>query len=128
GVLGRLLLRLPLGFLYRLLRLLLSLRLLPNSGSRTLRLPLPLLFGRLGHLRLGLGHGHALCIDRLGLLLRNDHLVLDAPPPLAYARPLAHLLAQVVELRPPDVAPSSYLELLDLRRVKREGPLHPHPE
>src|SRR5262249_46010427 len=41
---------------------------------------------------------------------------------------LAHLLPQVIELRPAHVAASGHLEPLDLRRVQREGSLDPHPE
>ena len=77
----------------------------------------------LGDLRLGFAHRDALGVNRLRLLLRNDHLFLDAPAPLGHPSALADLPAQVVELRPPHVAAGGHLELLDLRRVQRERPL-----
>ena len=54
----------------------------------------------------------------------GDHqLVLDSPAALGDPGALADLPAQVVELRAADVAARCDLELLDLRRVEREGPL-----
>ena len=102
--------------------------LLPTCRTR---LPAPLslgglvalLLGRLDDLRLGFADGDALGVDRLGVLGGHDHLLLDAPAPLGNAGALAHLVAQVVELRPPDVAAGGHLELLDLGRVQRERPL-----
>src|SRR4029079_7983094 len=45
------------------------------------------------------------------------------PAPFRYARLLADLLPEVVELRPAHVPACRHLELLDLRRMKREGSL-----
>ena len=79
--------------------------------------------------RLGLALRDALGVDRLGLLGLGDHeLVLDPPAPLGDPGALADPAAQVVELRPADVAPGHDLEPLDLRRVHRERPLDPDPE
>ena len=110
------------GGLLRLRRLLLLSRLLL---LRRLHLGglLALLLGRLGDLRLGLADGDALGVHRLGVLGGHDHLLLDAPAPLGHTGALADLVAQVVELRPPDVAAGGHLELLDLRRVQRERSL-----
>src|SRR5207249_1210484 len=51
-----------------------------------------------------------------------------AVPPLANARLLADAAAQVVQLGAADVADRRDLDLLDLGRVEREGPLDTHPE
>ena len=102
-------------------------RLLLGRGL-LLRRALGLLLRRLDHLGLGLGHGNALGVDRLRLLGRNDHLLLDPPSPLGDRGPLADLLAQVVELRPAHIAASGHLQLLDLRRVERKGPFDPDAE
>ncbi len=88
---------------------------------------LALLLG-LDHLGLGLAHRHPLGVDRLGLILGDHELVLDPPAPLGDPGALADLLAQVVELRPADIAARRHLKLLDLRRVQREGPLDPDSE
>src|SRR5262249_6330527 len=48
--------------------------------------------------------------------------------PLADARLLADLLAKVVELGAVDIADGGDVDLLDLRRVEREGPLDAHAE
>ena len=63
-----------------------------------------------------------------GVLLREDEVVLDPPAALGNAGALADPAAQVVELRPADVAAGGDLELLDLRRVQRKRPLDPDPE
>jgi hypothetical protein len=81
------------------------------------------LLDRLGDLRLGFAHRDALGVNRLRLLLGNDHLFLDAPAPFGHPSALADLPAQVVELRPPHIAAGGHLELLDFRRVQRERPL-----
>src|SRR5690606_7012436 len=80
---------------------------------------------------LGLGLGLRLALDVLGdrLLVLGEHEVgLDAPAALGDAGGLADPAAQVVELRAPDVAAGDDLELLDLRRVHRERPLHADAE
>ena len=89
---------------------------------------LGLFLGRLDQLGLGLADRHALGVHRLGLLLGDQDIVLDAPAALGDAGALADLVAQVVELRAADIAAGSDLELLDLRRVQREGSLHPDTE
>src|SRR5581483_748735 len=72
----------------------------------------------------GLGHGGAAGVHGLRLRGLGDHeVVLDPPAPLGHARPLADAAAEVVELRPPDVAAGHDLEPLDLGRVDRERPL-----
>ena len=78
---------------------------------------------RLRRLRLGRPGG----VDR-ALVVGHEDLVGDAPAPLGDARRLAHAIAQVVELRPPDVAVRGDLEPFDLRRVQRERPLDADPE
>ena len=110
GALGRLLLAIG------LLRLA-SRRLLLAIGRR-----------RVGDLGLGLADRDALGVDGLGLRLGDDHLVRDAPAPLGDPGAPSDLVAQVVELRPLDVAAGGHLELLDLRRVQRERPLDAHAE
>ena len=55
--------------------------------------------------------------------LGEHEVVLDPPAALGDPGALADPAAQVVELRPADVAARDDLELLDLRRVHREGPL-----
>ena len=83
-----------------------------------------LLGGLLRRGRLDLLLGDALGVDRDRLGRRRDHeVVLDAPAALGDAGALADPAAQVVELRPPHVAAGDDLELLDLRRVDREGAL-----
>src|SRR5204862_125258 len=52
----------------------------------------------------------ALGVDRLGLLGGEHQLVLDAPAPLGDPRSLADPAAEVIELRPPHVAPGDHLE------------------
>src|SRR5262245_18492615 len=116
------------------LRLRLRLRRLPTIRLRLLILRGlllafgALLLGGLDDLSLGLADGDALGVDGLGVLLRDDHLVLDAPAALGDPGALADLLAQVVELRPPHIAAGGNLQLLDLRRVQRERSLHADPE
>ena len=66
----------------------------------------------------------ALGVDRRRLLgLGEDEIVLDPPAALGDPGALADAAAQVVELRPADVAAGDDLELLDLRRVDRERAL-----
>ena len=82
-----------------------------------------------GHLGLGVDLGLGLLDrpgrvlgDRLGLL-GEDQVVLDAPAALGDPGALPDAAAQVVELRPADVAASYDLEPLDLRRVHGEHAL-----
>ena len=91
-------------------------------------LGLALLLGRLDQLRLGLADATPSASTASDSSARHDHLVLDAPAPLGDAGALADLVAQVVELRPADVAAGGDLELLDLGRVQRERPLDPDAE
>ena len=77
----------------------------------------------LDHLGLRLADRHTLGVDRLRFGLGDHQLVLDSPAALGNPGALADLPAQVVELRAADVAARCHLELLDLRRVERKGPL-----
>ncbi len=79
--------------------------------------------------RLGLLERDALGVERGRLLgLGEDQVVLDPPAALGDPGALADPPAQVVELRPADVAAGDDLEPLDLRRVDRKGSLDPDPE
>src|ERR671935_170048 len=78
----------------------------------------------------GPGLGLVLRLGRRSLLRRGLALLhrrgRERPGPvalLAHARLLAHLAAQVVELRAAHVADRDDLDLVDLRRVERERPL-----
>src|SRR5204863_430589 len=70
-----------------------------------------------GRLGLELGDG---VVQQPGL----DALLRARVAALTHAGTLADALAQVVELRAPDVAASGDLDALDLRRVHRERALH----
>src|SRR5213075_2559062 len=78
----------------------------------------------------------ALAQRRLGLELRDgvvqqprlDALLRAGVTTLAHAGALADALAQVVQLRAPDVAARGDLDALDLRRVHRERALHADAE
>jgi hypothetical protein len=78
-----------------------------------------------GHLRVGRRSGlGGRVVQQPGL----HDLLRTGVPALAHTRTLADATAQVVELRPADVAAGRDLDPLDLRRVHWEGALHADAE